>query len=153
MITDHAGHRRRCFLILFPLTLLALAARVDTLSAQVPARVATPYTLMDDENRMNLEFGAETPLRGNGPFTGYGYFFYTRPHFLDEDLYLRLVIPPGDNVVSTRAGQVAAMWNHGRYMETKARRQSTPLPLLTGQELADIATYLAGLGSGPPKRH
>lgn len=57
-----------------------------------------------------------------------------------------------DNVVSTRAGQVAAMWNHGRYMETKARRQSTPLPLLTGQELADIATYLAGLGSGPPKR-
>jgi len=57
-----------------------------------------------------------------------------------------------DNVVSTRAGQVAAMWNHGRYMETKARRQSTPLPRLTGQELADIATYLAGLGSGPPKR-
>jgi cytochrome c2 len=56
-----------------------------------------------------------------------------------------------DNVVSTPAGQVAAMWNHGRYMETAARRQSAGLPLLSGQELADIATYLAGLGSGPPK--
>ena len=33
MITGHAGHRLRCFLILFPLTLLALAARVDTGSA------------------------------------------------------------------------------------------------------------------------
>jgi cytochrome c2 len=57
-----------------------------------------------------------------------------------------------DNVVSTAVGQVTAMWNHGRYMETKGRRQSTTLPLLMGQELADISTYLAGLGSGPPKR-
>jgi mono/diheme cytochrome c family protein len=56
-----------------------------------------------------------------------------------------------DNVVGTPAGQVAAMWNHGRYMETAARRQSAALPRLTGQELADITTYLAGLGSGPPK--
>ena len=95
MITGRAGRRLRRSLLLLPLTLLALAARVDTGSAQVPARVAAPYTLMDDGDRLNLEFGAETPLRGNGPLTGYGYFFYTRPHFLDEDLYLRLVIPPG----------------------------------------------------------
>jgi mono/diheme cytochrome c family protein len=57
-----------------------------------------------------------------------------------------------DNVVATPAGQVAAMWNHGRYMETAARRQSAELPRLTGQEMADITTYLAALGSGPPKR-
>jgi hypothetical protein len=82
-------------LIVLPLTLLPLAACVDTVSAQVPARVATPYTLMDDQNRITFQVGAETPLRGNGPWTGYGYFFYTRPHFLVEDLYLRLVIPPG----------------------------------------------------------
>jgi hypothetical protein len=82
-------------LIVLPLTLLPLAACVDTVSAQVPARVATPYTLIDDENRLTFQVGAETPLRGNGPWTGYGYLFYTRPHFLHEDLYLRLVIPPG----------------------------------------------------------
>jgi hypothetical protein len=34
-------------------------------------------------------------LRGNGPLTGYGYFLYTRPHFLHKDVYLRLIIPPG----------------------------------------------------------
>jgi mono/diheme cytochrome c family protein len=57
-----------------------------------------------------------------------------------------------DNVVSTPAGQVAAIWNHARYMETEGRRQSMALPKLTGQELADISSYLAALGSGPPKR-
>ena len=56
------------------------------------------------------------------------------------------------NVVGSAAGQVAAMWNHGRYMETEARRQSIGLTTLTAEELADIATYLAGQGSGPPKR-
>ena len=56
------------------------------------------------------------------------------------------------NVVSTPAGQVAAMWNHVRYMETETRRQSTMLPLLTGQELADISAYLAGLGIRPPNQ-
>jgi len=77
------------------LILLLLSAPVDIASAQIPARVETPYTRMDAETRKNIEGGVETPLRGNGPFTGYGYFLYTRPHFLDEDLYLRLVIPPG----------------------------------------------------------
>lgn len=78
-----------------PLILLLLSAPVDSASAQVPARVETPYTLIDAESRAYIEGGVETPLRGNGPLTGYGYFFYSRPHFLDEDLYLRLVIPPG----------------------------------------------------------
>jgi len=36
-------------------------------------------------------------------------------------------------------------------MQTTGRRQSTTLPPLTGQELADISAYLAGLGSGAPK--
>jgi len=56
------------------------------------------------------------------------------------------------NVVSTPAGQVAAMWNHARYMETQGRRLPTTLPLLTGQELADISAYLAGLDIRPPQR-
>jgi len=55
------------------------------------------------------------------------------------------------NVVSSPAGHVAAMWNHGRFMETEARRQLTTLPTLTGRDVADMASYLAGLGSGAPK--
>ena len=75
--------------------ILLLSAPVDIASAQVPARVETPYTLIDAESRTYIQGGVETPFRGNGPVTGYGYLFITRPHFLHEDLYLRLVIPPG----------------------------------------------------------
>ena len=82
-------------LMLLPLIMLLLAARVDTVSAQVPTRVETPYTLIDTESRTYVEAGAEAPLRGKGLFTGYGYLFLTRPHFLDKDFYLRLIIPPG----------------------------------------------------------
>jgi mono/diheme cytochrome c family protein len=53
------------------------------------------------------------------------------------------------NVVSSVEGQLAAMWNHGRLMSTKARRQREPLRELTGQEIADIATYLSGVAKGP----
>jgi hypothetical protein len=77
------------------LILLLLCAAVDIASAQVPARVQTPYTLIDAESRTYIQAGVESPLRGNGPLTGYGYLFLTRPHFLHEDLYLRVVIPPG----------------------------------------------------------
>jgi mono/diheme cytochrome c family protein len=38
---------------------------------------------------------------------------------------------------------VASLWNHPRYLE--ARRQEVPWPLLTGQELADLAAYLTTL--------
>ena len=77
------------------LILLQLTASFDTASAQVPARIEPPYTLMDAETRTYLQAGGETPMRGNGPLTGYAYLFATRPHFLHEDLYLRLVVAPG----------------------------------------------------------
>lgn len=78
---------------------LLLAAPLHIASAQVPAPVLpvpvdTPYTLMDDESRLHFEVGAEAPLRGDGPLTGYIYGFLTRPHFLDRDLYLRMVVAP-----------------------------------------------------------
>jgi hypothetical protein len=76
------------------LSLLLLSAPVEIASAQVPVPVETPYTLMDDESRLHFEAGAEAPLRGNGPLTGYVYAFVTRPHFLDKDLYLRMVVAP-----------------------------------------------------------
>jgi hypothetical protein len=81
--------------VIAPLILLLLSAPADIATAQIPARVETPYTLIDAESRTFFEGGVEYPLRGNGPLTGYGYLFYTRPYFLDKDLYLRLVIPPG----------------------------------------------------------
>jgi len=77
------------------LMLLVASAPVGMASAQLPAPVQTPYTLMDAETRTYIEGGVETPLKGNGPLTGYAYLFTTRAHFLDEDLYLRLVVPPG----------------------------------------------------------
>ena len=43
------------------------SAPVDVASAQIPARVPPPYTLMDAESRVSLQVGIETPLRGNGP--------------------------------------------------------------------------------------
>lgn len=53
------------------------------------------------------------------------------------------------NVVSSVDGQLAAMWNHGRVMETGARRWTVPLPELSGRDLADIATFLGGLAKRP----
>jgi mono/diheme cytochrome c family protein len=45
-------------------------------------------------------------------------------------------------VVGSAASVVAAMWNHSRYMLAQAEKQEIPWPILTGQELSDIATYL-----------
>src|SRR5262249_2376160 len=49
---------------------------------------------IDPEPRANLELGVEGPLRGNGPVSGYAFFLWNRPHFLEEDLYLRLIVAP-----------------------------------------------------------
>jgi hypothetical protein len=54
-----------------------------------------------------------------------------------------------DNVVSTPAGQGAAMWNHGRYMATRARRwPRTPTPLLPPSPDRYAATVRSD--TGPP---
>lgn len=49
------------------------------------------------------------------------------------------------NVVATPASLIAGMWNHSAYMEAKAQKQDVAWPTLSGQELADIATYLGSL--------
>ncbi len=48
-------------------------------------------------------------------------------------------------VVGSAAGLIAGMWNHSRYMEAQVQKQEIPWPVLTGQELADIATYLGSI--------
>ncbi len=52
--------------------------------------------------------------------------------------------------VRSPASLVAGMWNHGRYMEAQAQKQEIPWPVLTGQELADIARFLQSLAT--PRR-
>jgi mono/diheme cytochrome c family protein len=48
------------------------------------------------------------------------------------------------------ASLIAALWNHPRYLA--AQQQEVPWPLLTGQELSDIAAYVSGLPKGAPPR-
>ena len=93
---------RGCFIprpaMVAALSLVLVSASVHVAGAQVapglPVPVDTPYTLIDNESRLHFELGAEARLRGNGPLTGYIYAFLTRPHFLDKDLYLRMVVAP-----------------------------------------------------------
>ena len=49
---------------------------------------------IDPEPRANLELGLEGPLRGNGPTSGYAFFLWNRPHFIEEDWYWRVVVAP-----------------------------------------------------------
>lgn len=49
---------------------------------------------IDPERRTNLEIGLDGPLRGNGSLDGYGFLLINRPHFVEEDLYLRVVVSP-----------------------------------------------------------
>ena len=53
------------------------------------------------------------------------------------------------NVVGSPASVIAAMWNHGPRMESAAQKQGAAWPTLTGQELADITTFLNSLGKRP----
>ena len=65
-----------------------------------PAGVATSHAPSGNrdsspaESRTWFEVGAEGPLRGNRPLTGYAYVLLTRPHFLEEHVYLRAFIAP-----------------------------------------------------------
>lgn len=38
--------------------------------------------------------GIEGPLRGSGPVFGYGFFLWNRPHFIEQDWYLRVIVAP-----------------------------------------------------------
>jgi hypothetical protein len=52
------------------------------------------WAQIDPEPRANLELGIEGPLRGDGATSGYAFFLWNRPHFLDEDRYFRLIVAP-----------------------------------------------------------
>lgn len=48
-------------------------------------------------------------------------------------------------VVGSPVSVVAGMWNHSTLMEAQAQKQGVAWPTLSGQELADISTYLGTL--------
>jgi mono/diheme cytochrome c family protein len=60
------------------------------------------------------------------------------------------------SAASSASSVIAAMWNHAAYMESHAQKQAVAWPLLTGQELADISSYLTTFTklrpSKPPTR-
>jgi hypothetical protein len=49
---------------------------------------------IDPEPRANFEVGVEGPLRGDGSTSGYAFYLWNRPHFLEEDLYWRIIVAP-----------------------------------------------------------
>ena len=53
-------------------------------------------------------------------------------------------------VVGSASGVIAAMWNHEPRMEGQAQKQEISLPVLNGQELADITAYLGSLARARP---
>jgi mono/diheme cytochrome c family protein len=56
-------------------------------------------------------------------------------------------------VVASPASLIAGMWNHSRFMEAQAQKQKVAWPVVSGQELADIAAYLASISkAGGPKK-
>src|SRR5262249_32377697 len=55
---------------------------------------ATASAQIDPEPRANLELGVAGPLRGDGSISGYAFFLWNRPHFLDDDWYLRVIMAP-----------------------------------------------------------
>jgi hypothetical protein len=64
------------------------------LTAALLGIAATASAQVDPEPRANLELGAAGPLRGDGPIAGYAFFLWNRPHFMDEDWYLRVILAP-----------------------------------------------------------
>jgi cytochrome c2 len=49
------------------------------------------------------------------------------------------------NVVGSASSLIAAMWNYRRAMEDRGQALGVKLPMLRGQELADLAAYLGSL--------
>jgi mono/diheme cytochrome c family protein len=61
-----------------------------------------------------------------------------------------------DLAASVAAGSpitlVTAMWNHSSHMEAQAMKQAIAWPVLNGQELADLVTYLVSFAPSPASR-
>src|SRR5207245_9085996 len=48
----------------------------------------------DQERRRLFQFGFNQPLQGRGPLSGYAFYYYSQPAFIQTNLTLRLAIAP-----------------------------------------------------------
>ena len=71
---------RRSWTVFF---LLLVMERNLTLEAQI-----------DSEKRRLLQLGYNQPLQGRGPISGYAFFYWNQPNFLQTNLTLRLAVAP-----------------------------------------------------------
>jgi len=55
---------------------------------------ATAHAQIDPEERRLFQFGYNQPLQGRGPLSGYAFYYYNEPEFLQTNLTLRLAIAP-----------------------------------------------------------
>src|ERR1043166_1635545 len=59
------------------------------LGAAAPARAQ-----IDPEKRRLFQFGYNQPLQGRGPLSGYAFYYFNEPEFIETNLTLRLAIAP-----------------------------------------------------------
>ena len=55
---------------------------------------ATANGQIDPEKRRLFQFGYNQPLQGRGPLSGYAFYYYNQPAFIQTNLTLRLAIAP-----------------------------------------------------------
>ena len=55
---------------------------------------ATANGQIDPEKRRLFQFGYNQPLQGRGPLSGYAFYYYNEPEFIQTNLTLRLAIAP-----------------------------------------------------------
>src|SRR3954469_13178115 len=52
------------------------------------------YGQLDPEKRRLIQLGYNQPLEGRAPISGYGFFYYNNPDFINTNMVLRLAIAP-----------------------------------------------------------
>jgi hypothetical protein len=54
----------------------------------------TIFAQLDPEPRRLIQIGFNQPLEGRSPISGYGFYYYNNPNFIDTNMTLRLAIAP-----------------------------------------------------------
>src|SRR5207244_12199966 len=55
---------------------------------------ATTHAQIDPEKRRLFQLGYNQPIQGRGPLSGYAFYYFSEPGFIQSNLTLRLAIAP-----------------------------------------------------------